>query len=255
MNRICLICLACLALFWPGKPAAASVLSQAMLPPLPHPRPFPTLAQATLASTRTAFPPLPHRGPLPRLQQPVAVLSSFPSPTINQTTPNAQNKNHRAPVRLKIPKLQIDAVVESAGQDPHGAMEIPRNVNNVAWYKLGATPGEIGNAVIAGHLDLATGAPGVFWSIRQLVPGDQINVVDEQGSEHNFVVTRQASYPYAQAPMEEIFGFTVRSRLNLITCNGQWDEAAHNYSQRLVVYSELLTDSKSAAPHYNPAHR
>lgn len=255
MNRPLLILLTCLALFWPGKLAVAALPSGSLLPPLPHARPFPSLQQAPITLAMPAFPPLPRRQPFPTRQQAATALVTVAPLSAHLSNPMAQERSHAAPVRLKIPKLQIDTVVERVGQDKDGAMGIPRNVNHVAWYELGATPGEIGNAVIAGHLDLANGAPAVFWPIRQLVPGDQIFVVDEQGGEHAFAVTRQATYAYAQAPVEEIFGFTIHSQLNLITCNGQWDEAAHNYSQRLVVYAELLTDAKSVAQHYTQAHR
>jgi len=131
-------------------------------------------------------------------------------------------------------------MIEPVGQDKNGAMGVPQSVNNVAWYALGIKPGAVGNAVMAGHLDRAGGAPAVFWSIGTVAPGDRIIVLAANGAEYHFAVTHQATYPYAEAPIEAIFGFALRSQLNLITCKGQWNPSTHNYSKRLVVYSELV---------------
>jgi len=150
------------------------------------------------------------------------------------------------PVRLQIPSLKIDAVIEAVGSDQNGAMGIPKQADNVAWYAPGYLPGEWGNAVIAGHLDLANGAPAIFWSLGQLVVGDSIIVTAADGTQYHFAVTGQATYPYDQAPIEEIFGFSLQSQLNLITCKGQWNRGTRNYTKRLVVYSALVETVKGS---------
>ena len=151
-----------------------------------------------------------------------------------------------APVRLQIPTLTIDAVIEAVGRDADGAMGIPAQVDNVAWYAPGYLPGELGNAVIAGHLDRANGAPAIFWSIDKLTVGDPIIVTTADGTQYHFAVTHLETYPYDQAPIEAIFGFSLRSQLNLITCKGQWNSGQRNYSNRLVVYSELVETVRGA---------
>lgn len=151
-----------------------------------------------------------------------------------------------APVRLQIPTLTIDAMVEAVGRDINGAMDIPAQVDNVAWYAPGYLPGELGNAVIAGHLDRANGAPAIFWSIDKLAVGDLIIVTAADGTQYHFAVTQLETYPYDQAPIEAIFGFSLRSQLNLITCKGQWNSGQRNYSNRLVVYSELVETVRGA---------
>ncbi|MDP1709741.1 MAG: class F sortase, partial [Candidatus Komeilibacteria bacterium] len=55
------------------------------------------------------------------------------------------------PLRLKIPEINVDSVVEYVALTPDGAMDIPKNIGDVAWFNLGPRPGESGNAVIAGH--------------------------------------------------------------------------------------------------------
>lgn len=151
------------------------------------------------------------------------------------------------PVRLRIPAIDVDATIEPVGQDRNGRMDTPSLVDDVAWYEPGVAPGEIGNAVLAGHLDRIGGAPAVFWKLGKLAAGDDIFVTDSAGGELHFRVTGVESYPYDAAPMNDIFGFGIRSRLNLITCRGKWDRAGQTYTQRLVVYSELVGDDSAPA--------
>ncbi len=52
-------------------------------------------------------------------------------------------------------------------------MGVPDNGHDVAWFKLGARPGEEGNAVIAGHVDDQKG-PAIFYHLDKLTKGDEI---------------------------------------------------------------------------------
>jgi LPXTG-site transpeptidase (sortase) family protein len=144
------------------------------------------------------------------------------------------------PAVLRIPKLSIEAAVESVGQDSRGNMDVPKMAQNVGWYNLGAMPGEQGNAVMAGHLDTVTGAPAVFYDLAKLQLGDGLTVEDEHGNEYRFTVTEKRTYPTDEFPLQEVFGTTEKFRLNLITCSGSFDSTAKNYSHRTVIYSELV---------------
>jgi len=124
-------------------------------------------------------------------------------------------------------------------------MDIPKNFIDTAWYELGPRPGELGNAVIDGHVDTPTGAPSVFWNLKKLLPGDQIIITDSNGNSYTFAVTHVHTYPIAQIPLQAIFNpNSPASHLNLITCGGIWDASAHNYSDRTIVYSDLVTNRK-----------
>lgn len=143
------------------------------------------------------------------------------------------------PVRLSIPELGINTAVEQVGMDAQGRMDVPSNNVNVAWYNLGYRPGAEGNAVIDGHLDTVTGAPAVFYYLSNLHPGDEIIVTDASSHTFHFKVTDIENYPYDQFPLQEVFGAYNKPRLNLITCEGTFNNATHNYSHRTVVYSVL----------------
>ncbi|MCA1668613.1 MAG: class F sortase [Thermomicrobia bacterium] len=142
------------------------------------------------------------------------------------------------PSRLKIPAIHVDAAVEDVGKTPDGAMDVPKDFNNTAWYELGARPGEQGNAVVAGHVDSTTG-PAVFWDLHTLASGDQIIVVGDDGVERTFVVTESAVYARADVPLERIFGTTTERHLNLITCDATsiFNPSKGEYADNLVVYA------------------
>jgi sortase A len=151
-----------------------------------------------------------------------------------------QTKQFGVPVKLLIPQLAVEALVESVGMDSKGRMDIPKNADNVAWYNLGYKPGEKGNAVIAGHFDKATGAPAVFYNLEKLNKGDRIIAIDERGKSSTFSITRITSYPDNNFPLQEVFGKAKKPMLNLITCDGKWNNKTKSYSHRTVVYAEMI---------------
>lgn len=155
----------------------------------------------------------------------------------------ATANDNNTPVRLLIPRLKVDAVVESVGKDAQGEAGVPQNSKDVAWYNLGPAPGEPGNAVISGHLDDKVG-PAVFWHLGELKVNDTLTVIDKAGEQRVFNVIEVAAYPYQKAPLNKIFGFDLEHDLNLITCTGRWNPKTHTYSQRLVVYTRLASPSK-----------
>ena len=146
------------------------------------------------------------------------------------------------PVRLKIPAINVDAVVEDVGQAPDGAMDVPKDFNETAWYDLGVRPGVPGNAVIDGHVDSMTGK-AVFWDLRKLVSGDQIVVVGDDGVERPFVVTASESYARTDVPLDRVFGPTTETHLNLITCDSStaFDRSRGEYAGNLVVYARAAS--------------
>lgn len=144
------------------------------------------------------------------------------------------------PDRLSIPTINVDANVEHVGQLPNGQMDVPKDDRNVGWYEPGAKPGEIGNAVLAGHVDNKTG-PSVFFHLKDLVPGDIVKVTDVNGRAYDFEVQNVESYPRDQAPLEKVFGTNSNSGLNLITCTGTFDRDTKTHEERLVVFTTLLS--------------
>lgn len=143
------------------------------------------------------------------------------------------------PVVLTIPALGVSAKVEYVGVDKDGNMDVPKDPYNVAWFKPGTVPGNVGNAVMDGHLDWYGVKEAVFYHLDKMKAGDRVYVRDDKGRDRAFVVTKLAVCDYQKCPLQEIFGPTTATRLNLITCAGNFNRAQQNYDKRTVVYSEM----------------
>lgn len=167
------------------------------------------------------------------------IIQKEPSATPRPSATPTPAVVYNAPSRLKIAKINVDIEVEKVGNDDKGRMDVPQGVLNSAWYEPGFKPGQTGSAVIAAHFDTPEGAPGPFYNIGSLAPGDRIEVDDENGKTLTFVVEAQQKHPDATFPIQEVFARKDKPRLNLITCSGTWDDLSKNYSDRLVVYAVL----------------
>lgn len=173
-------------------------------------------------------------------------LVTWAKPINTPAPPPTPKINTIVPMRIRIPMIQVDTVVEHVGTDAKGSMDIPKNVMNSAWYEPGYKPGAIGSAVIAAHFDTPTGAPGPFYNIERLVAGDTIEIEDQNGKTLTFVVVNQEEHSDASFPIQEVFAQNDKPRLNLITCSGTWDETAKNYSSRLVIYAVLAEQNATS---------
>ena len=143
------------------------------------------------------------------------------------------------PVRLKIPKLNINANIQYVGLNSSGALGVPGGAAfraDVAWYKAGPRPGEYGTAVIDGHSGRNPGPATVFDNLQKLQKGDTLLVQDGKGKSLTFVVREGRIYsPNANAP--EVFSSVNGTHLNLITCI--WNASAKAFTKRFVVFADL----------------
>jgi LPXTG-site transpeptidase (sortase) family protein len=142
------------------------------------------------------------------------------------------------PMRLIIPKINVNSAVEYVGLAPGGAMDAPKSPDDVAWFNLGPHPGENGSAVIAGHYGWKNGKPSAFDNLYKLRQGDKLFVEDDKGVIISFVVRESRRYdPNADA--SAVFGSNdEKSHLNLITCEGVWDKTSKSYPIRLVIFAD-----------------
>lgn len=142
------------------------------------------------------------------------------------------------PSRLLIPKLDIDASVEFVGLTPKGDMAVPKDIKNVGWFDSGPRPGERGSAVIAGHFSGDNTQTGVFNNLHSLEVGDQLYILDTNGTSTTFIVREKRSYDPGH--VEEVFGQNDLAHLNLITCGGEWDKTKKSYTKRLVIFTDIV---------------
>ena len=142
------------------------------------------------------------------------------------------------PVRLVIPAIGVTTPLVRLGLEPGGEMAVPSEYGRAGWFAEGPAPGQVGPAVIAGHVDSRSG-PAVFYRLRDLRPGDQVRVVRADGSRLRFVVEGARSYPKHGFPTDAVFGPVPAAALRLITCAGDFDRARGSYRDNLVVFARL----------------
>ena len=141
-------------------------------------------------------------------------------------------------MRLKIPSIGVDSIVEHVGLTSDGAMDVPKNPADVAWYNLGSRPGERGSSVIAGHYDTKKSAPAVFSRLHALQKGDKIYVESEDGVITAFVVRESKKYDRNENASDVFGSNNEGAYLNLVTCEGVWNKASKSYSKRLVIFAD-----------------
>lgn len=143
------------------------------------------------------------------------------------------------PAYLKIPSIKVDVFIEDVGLTEDGTMDVPKNPENVAWYKSGQRPGEIGTAVIAGHYGWKEGKKVAFDNLEKLRKGDVIRVEDNTGGIISFVVREIKSYDPNDEVSDVFTSHDSLAHLNLITCQGVWDKTTQSYSRRLVIFTDM----------------
>ena len=174
--------------------------------------------------------------------EPLAVGTPLPTqvPTNAPPTPTpVQQGDPRlaalAIQRLVVPRIGINAPIVVLGILPDGTMASPKGPTEVAWYTFSSKPGEVGNVVMSGHLDYINYGAAVFYRLRDLRPGDELQVVLEDGTQVNYAVESVTAYDEATAPIADIVGRTPNEAITLITCAGSFDRTSREYNKRLVV--------------------
>src|SRR4051795_7078698 len=79
------------------------------------------------------------------------------------------------PLSVAIPRIGVRSRLVELGLDHDGAMEVPQDPSLAGWFTPSAAPGELGPAVIAGHVTWDR-APAVFSRLGDLRRGDQVTV-------------------------------------------------------------------------------
>jgi hypothetical protein len=173
--------------------------------------------------------------PDPSTIVPPGVSTSTPVLTKPSSTPVGLPAS--APVRIIIPAIEVNAPVVGVG-DPGGVVGVPplSDHNLAGWFAGSVTPGQNGPSLIDGHVDSVTG-PSVFFSIKNLRPGDVIKVVQKDGSTVQFRVTWLQSVSKTIFPWKAVLGPTGYPALRLVTCGGPFDYLTGHYVDNIIVYA------------------
>lgn len=191
--------------------------------PLALPSPL-ALSSSNLSSARSERPSALRSEVAPSSVQTLPMRSGQSAEVEDETT---------TPARVRVPSLGLDVDVVPVGVDDVGLFDVPR-ADQVGWYRHGPSPGEPGSAVLAAHVDF-DGELGAFFALRDLLPGDVIELDYVDGTSQAFRVVDQTLYDKTALPADELFRRSGDSVLHLATCGGSFDPVTQSYVGNRVV--------------------
>ena len=149
------------------------------------------------------------------------------------------------PTRLRIPALGVDSAVTKAHLSEDGYLQPPKpgpDFDKAAWYTGSQRPGDLGVAVIEGHVDGHKG-PSVFYGLGGLEEGALVAVKRADGTSVTFRVYAVRTYLKSEFPTAEVYGARPAPELRLITCGGEYDAArkTSGYDSNTVVYARVAS--------------
>lgn len=201
------------------------------------------LPPATVASPVVTLPTTSATVPGPEVPAPT---TTRPAPLLGSRSgalPGALERN--VPLSLSIPALGVEAPIVALGVDGEGRMDIPRDVDEVGWYRFGPTPGDDGSAVLSAHVDSRSQGPGVFFRLGTLRPGDVVELESADGPQ-TWVVRAVETIDKDELPLDRIFARAGEPVLTLITCGGSFSRSLSSYDANVVVVAVPLVDPPAA---------
>jgi hypothetical protein len=151
------------------------------------------------------------------------------------------------PVRVRIPTIGVDADITELGLNPDRTLEVPSDFDETGWWTGRSVPGEPGPSIVVGHVD-STAGPAVFYRLRDLTPGDIVEVDRDDGSVARFRVTETIMAPKDDFPTERVYDELDGTTLRLITCGGEFDSERRSYRSNHIVFAEHLGNTAPTAP-------
>ena len=174
-----------------------------------------------------------------------AASTVAPTPVLRAAVPQVVAAGPFArsvPVRLQIGAIGVDSRLIGLGLEKDGSLQVPVGGFPAGWFTGAPTPGELGPAIIVGHVDM--NGPGVFYNLHNLKPGDRVTVTRKDGSKPVFRVTRVAQFPKNQFPTTMVYGNINHAGLRLITCGGTFNSRTGHYEDNFVAFADLVAPAR-----------
>ena len=153
----------------------------------------------------------------------------------------AEGLDDSPPVSFTIPSIGAGSDLMRLLLRDDGSLAVPpaEPGSPVAWYANSPSPGQLGPAVLLGHVNATDGSAGVFARLTDLAPGDTIEVEREDGAVAVFAVDRGVTYGKDEFPTDEVYGDTDVPELRLITCDG-YNAFTREFEENHIVYATLV---------------
>ncbi|WP_240957205.1 class F sortase [Streptomyces chilikensis] len=210
-----------------------------------------TVALAAVVAVETApgrTPPAPDFGPaLPAPAAPAPpAAAAGPGRAHAADTPDAADTPEQAPAEQAAPRrvlvraIGLDAPVRPVGVTPRGDMDVPSDPAEAGWYRFGPEPGSgQGSAVLVGHVDGDTGALGTFALLREVEPGDRVEVRRAGAEPVGYRVTARTTVAKEALP-PDVFRRDGPPVLTLVTCAPPFVPDEGGYRSNMIVVAEPL---------------
>lgn len=148
------------------------------------------------------------------------------------------------PKYVTIPAINVNKIrIVQLGITNNSKLAVPDNIYDAGWYKSGAKPGQDGAMFVYGHVS-SWEANGAFHDLKRLEPGDIVTITRGDDHDFNYKIIRSETYPANSVPMDKVLLPMDGSAqgLNLMTCSGHVIKGSNDFTERLVVYANLVQD-------------
>lgn len=166
-------------------------------------------------------------------------------PTSGEPASARRGQARSAPTAMRIPAIGLSVRVGELGTNADGTVEVPTDFAKAGWFRLGPSPGQLGSAVILGHVDSYQG-PAAFFRLRELHAGDEVDVQLANGSTARFLVRSVETYAKDRFPSRLVYAPHGDQALQLVTCGGVFDPSVRSYRSNVVVFTTLAGTHQNA---------
>ena len=169
-----------------------------------------------------------------------AAPADLPAPAapvviVADPVPASPARTDQPPVSVRIDAIGVSSTLQPMGLAPDGTAEVPTDFDRVGWFSASAP----GSTVLLGHVDSRVG-PAVFYRLRDLRAGDEIELGTTGGGASRFRVERTEQVAKDDFPTSAVFGASTDDVLRLVTCAGEFDRGERSYTDNLVVHATRI---------------
>jgi hypothetical protein len=154
------------------------------------------------------------------------------------------------PAGLSIPAIGVDTVVEQRGTVTYDnpftgqavtGYDVPDSLGTAAWWSDGPQPGSGQMAVVLGHQQ--SGGQAVFNRLHELHAGDRVLLRDGGGAVLTLEVLGEPLTGLDKATSalsDALNGHPADADVALVTCGGEFDDAAGTSTMNTVVFATVV---------------
>lgn len=141
---------------------------------------------------------------------------------------------------LDVPSIGVATTeVTDLGLREDNSLDVPSDAATVGWYDRSSSPGTVGPAVMAGHVNYS-GEDGTFATLKDVKKDDTVEVHRKDGTTAVFRVDEVGQYDKDAFPTDTVYGPTSDAEIRLITCGGVFNSAKRSYDDNIVVFGRIV---------------